>query len=160
VFSGKLPNAQKEFQLMKYRVYYLDEPSSQDIIVEAANPRAAAQQLFSERPRNERCCIRVQSGILKSSMQDFDAVQFMDESARASLPPEPPAQSSVRGDASSYAPRQEEIRRVVVTDIDMRFQSMVFFMVKWAFATIPAIIIICVIVMIAFALFTGLVSHK
>ena len=31
---------------------------------------------------------------------------------------------------------------VVVTDIRMEFESMVVFMVKWAFASIPAIIIV------------------
>lgn len=31
---------------------------------------------------------------------------------------------------------------VQITDIDMPFMSMVFFMVKWAFATIPAALII------------------
>ena len=50
--------------------------------------------------------------------------------------------------------------RAVITDINMRFDSMVTFMVKWAFAAIPAIIIICVIVMIVLALGVGLLSHK
>ena len=35
---------------------------------------------------------------------------------------------------------------VQITDIDMPFMSMVWFMVKWAFATIPAIIIIWVVI--------------
>jgi fatty acid desaturase len=35
---------------------------------------------------------------------------------------------------------------VQITDIDMPFISMVWFMVKWAFATIPAIIIIWMVV--------------
>ena len=34
---------------------------------------------------------------------------------------------------------------VQVTDIDMPFMSMVFFRVKWAFATIPAVLIIWII---------------
>ena len=34
---------------------------------------------------------------------------------------------------------------VQIIDIDMPFMSMVFFMVKWAFATIPAILIIWII---------------
>jgi len=37
---------------------------------------------------------------------------------------------------------------VKITDINMPFMSMVTFMVKWAFATIPAIIIITILVMI------------
>lgn len=36
-------------------------------------------------------------------------------------------------------------QEVVVTDIKMSFTSMVVFMVKWAFAAIPAVIIIAVI---------------
>lgn len=35
-----------------------------------------------------------------------------------------------------------EASKVVVTDIKMSFSSMVVFMVKWAIATIPAIIIL------------------
>ncbi len=38
-----------------------------------------------------------------------------------------------------------EFNRVVVTDIKMPFGSMVVFMVKWAIATIPAIILLTVI---------------
>ena len=36
----------------------------------------------------------------------------------------------------------KESNEVVVTDIKMSFASMVVFMVKWAIATIPAIIIL------------------
>jgi len=36
----------------------------------------------------------------------------------------------------------KNINEVVVTDIRMSFSSMVVFMVKWAVATIPAIIIL------------------
>ena len=36
-------------------------------------------------------------------------------------------------------------REVVVTDIRMPFISMVFFMVKWAIASIPALIILSII---------------
>lgn len=35
---------------------------------------------------------------------------------------------------------------VVITDIQMKFTSMVIFMVKWAFASIPALLIISLIV--------------
>ena len=35
-----------------------------------------------------------------------------------------------------------DINEIVVTDIKMPFSSMVVFMVKWAIATIPAIIIL------------------
>jgi hypothetical protein len=37
--------------------------------------------------------------------------------------------------------------RVVISDINMRFGSMVVFMVKWAFAAIPALIIIIFAIM-------------
>ena len=39
----------------------------------------------------------------------------------------------------------KNINEVVVTDIRMSFSSMVVFMVKWAVATIPAIIILTVV---------------
>lgn len=42
-----------------------------------------------------------------------------------------------------------EQKRVKVVDIDIPFSSMVTFMVKWAFAVIPAAVIICIIVIIA-----------
>ena len=41
-----------------------------------------------------------------------------------------------------------EGRRVVVTDIEMPFWSMVTFMVKWTIASIPAMIILLLIVAI------------
>ena len=37
-----------------------------------------------------------------------------------------------------------EINEIVVTDIRMSFSSMVVFMVKWAIATIPALMILTV----------------
>ena len=40
----------------------------------------------------------------------------------------------------------EDHSRVIVADIDMRFPTMVWFMVKWAFATIPALMLICLII--------------
>ena len=48
--------------------------------------------------------------------------------------------------------------RVVVTDIKIPFMSMVVLMVKWAVATIPALIILSVIGSILFGLFTGLIG--
>ncbi len=38
----------------------------------------------------------------------------------------------------------KESSEVIVTDIKMSFSSMVVFMVKWAIATIPAIVILTV----------------
>jgi hypothetical protein len=40
---------------------------------------------------------------------------------------------------------REEDRHVVVTDIQMPFMSMVFFMVKWVIASIPAFFILAII---------------
>jgi hypothetical protein len=48
--------------------------------------------------------------------------------------------------------------RVVIADINMRFGSMVLFMVKWAFAAIPAIIIIFGIVFITLSVLFGLLG--
>lgn len=42
----------------------------------------------------------------------------------------------------------ENAQHVVVTDIRMRFWSMVIFMVKWALASIPALVILGVILML------------
>lgn len=44
---------------------------------------------------------------------------------------------------------------VVVVDVRMPFESMVLFMVKWAFASIPAAIIIAVLVFVGAAIFTA-----
>lgn len=53
---------------------------------------------------------------------------------------------------------EDDVQRVAVTDIRMSFGSMVAFMVKWAFATVPALILIWVIGAIlywGFAALTG-----
>ena len=49
-----------------------------------------------------------------------------------------------------------ELKNVVVTDIKMPFGSMVVFMVKWAVATIPAIIILTVIGSITFGILSAI----
>lgn len=41
-----------------------------------------------------------------------------------------------------------EQQEIIITDIRMKFWSMVWFMVKWAFASIPALIILGAIIMI------------
>lgn len=63
---------------------------------------------------------------------------------------------------SSQLPRFEPVTpsnfnrsEVVVTDIDMPFMSMVIFMVKWVFASIPAFFIVGVIVSFIARLFIG-----
>lgn len=47
---------------------------------------------------------------------------------------------------------------VVIVDIKMSFWSMVVFMVKWAFAAIPALLIICVLGAALFVFVAGFVS--
>jgi hypothetical protein len=92
-------------------------------------------------------------------VKDFDATEFMDETTRASLPPLPPAPAA-EAPSLSRKPRPTEMR-VVVTDINMRFSSMIVFMIKWAFAAIPAIIIIFLIMSIIIGITgLGLLTHK
>jgi hypothetical protein len=49
-----------------------------------------------------------------------------------------------------------EVSKVEVTDINMPFLSMVWFMVKWAIASIPAIIILWMLFMMFGGVLTGL----
>lgn len=44
------------------------------------------------------------------------------------------------------------VTRVVVTDFDMPFGSMVMFMVKWALASIPAFLVLGLVAIVLFAL--------
>ncbi len=50
----------------------------------------------------------------------------------------------------------DEIKLVIITDIRMRFWSMVWFMVKWVIASIPAIIILATILIVVAAGFAAL----
>ena len=50
----------------------------------------------------------------------------------------------------------EDVSRVEITDIKMPFGSMVVFMVKWAIASIPAIIILWMLFMTFGGVLTGL----
>jgi hypothetical protein len=52
----------------------------------------------------------------------------------------------------------DEPSKVVVTDIKIPFMSMVVLMVKWAVATIPALIILIIIGSIVFGILTGLMG--
>jgi hypothetical protein len=52
----------------------------------------------------------------------------------------------------------ENQREVVVTDIKMPFLSMVVFMIKWAIASIPAIIILTLLFGLFSMLFGGMIS--
>ena len=49
-------------------------------------------------------------------------------------------------------------QRVVVTDINMNFGSMVAFMVKWVIASIPAMLILVLLAGVLTAVVTGLMS--
>lgn len=50
------------------------------------------------------------------------------------------------------------LTRVVVTDVNMTFQSMVVFMVKWAIAAVPALIILSLIVLTILAVFGSIIG--
>jgi hypothetical protein len=47
--------------------------------------------------------------------------------------------------------------RVTVVDFDMPFGSMIVFMLKWALASVPALIILIVIGVVSFAILSGLI---
>ncbi len=49
-----------------------------------------------------------------------------------------------------------EKQKVIVTDIQMPFWSMVIFMIKWTIASIPALIILSILVALFGALISGL----
>ena len=57
----------------------------------------------------------------------------------------PPAQATIAAPGAVVAP----VTRVVVTDVNMSFSSMVVFMVKWAIASVPALIILVLILALA-----------
>jgi predicted RNA-binding Zn-ribbon protein involved in translation (DUF1610 family) len=64
-------------------------------------------------------------------------------------PPPPPPPPAPRPKAPAPAPVVEpDIYPVTIVDINMKFGSMVRFMIKWALASIPA----CLVVMLIFAL--------
>jgi hypothetical protein len=52
----------------------------------------------------------------------------------------------------------EDYGKVVVTDIKIPFRSMVILMVKWAIATIPALIMLIVIGSVAFGIINALIG--
>jgi hypothetical protein len=55
------------------------------------------------------------------------------------------------------AARADAPARVVVVDFDMPFGSMVTLMVKWALASVPALVILAVLATVAMSVFSGLV---
>ena len=54
--------------------------------------------------------------------------------------------------------RSEMQREVSVVDIHMPFGSMVVFMIKWAIASIPALIILAILGFLASGVITGIVG--
>jgi len=50
------------------------------------------------------------------------------------------------------------IQEVHVSDIDMAFGSMVVFMIKWAIASIPAFLILAILLSIFGGLFVGIIE--
>lgn len=54
----------------------------------------------------------------------------------------------------------EEAKRVIVVDLQMPFFSIVVLMVKWALASIPAIVILAVIFSIVSSLMGGLLFPR
>ena len=54
-------------------------------------------------------------------------------------------ESTIKQEAFMDEIKSQEEQKVVVTDIHMPFWSMVLFMVKWVFASIPAMIIFFVV---------------
>jgi len=72
------------------------------------------------------------------------------ECARESVPP---VHDRFSASATSVAlDSKSDSKKVVVTDIQMPFESMVIFMIKWAFASIPAAIILGVVWMLLIGL--------
>jgi len=64
-----------------------------------------------------------------------------------------PGQESFPASPTSVALESKSgSKKVIVTDIQMPFESMVVFMVKWAFASIPAVIILGVVWMLLIGL--------
>lgn len=51
-------------------------------------------------------------------------------------------------------------QRVIVTDIHMPFMSMVGFMVKWAIASIPALIVLAFIGMLVVGVFSAMIHGQ
>jgi hypothetical protein len=86
--------------------------------------------------------------------QDRDYPDFsnaeLEEEAREHPPTEPARRADLAAELRSRVPRTREagaetITQVVVRDFDMPFWSMVGFMLKWAFASIPALIVLIMV---------------
>lgn len=62
-------------------------------------------------------------------------------------------QKSTSKPNTDQIPTKSEFREVIVKDIDMSFGNMVVFMVKWALASIPAMIILFIIGFVILTIF-------
>ena len=59
-------------------------------------------------------------------------------------------------DVSHLSAGRTIMNEVIIKDIQMPFWSMVVFMIKWAFAAIPAVIIVSFVLGILFAMLGGI----
>lgn len=75
--------------------------------------------------------------------------KVLDERKRAAAP------VSILPHVKKMADMNKGAQPVVVVDLNMSFSSMVVFMIKWAIASIPAMIVLFLIGMVLFALFAG-----
>lgn len=89
--------------------------------------------------------------------QKFIDQQNADPDEEQVAPPAKPTKKEARAPLDAVAGDRQP---VVVVDIQMKFWSMVVFMVKWAFAAIPAIIIIAVIITALSGFFAGIVMSS
>ena len=65
-------------------------------------------------------------------------------------------QTSIETNTTASTSSRVRTNEVQVTSIDMPFGNMVFFMVKWAIASIPALIILAIIVALFITILTSL----
>ncbi|WP_421722394.1 hypothetical protein [Alloalcanivorax xenomutans] len=66
------------------------------------------------------------------------------------------AEIRMEGQPSQGTESRPEVTRVVVTDINMSLDSMVIFMIKWVIASIPAAIILSILMFIILSAFGGM----
>ena len=109
----------------------------------------AANIYLRENPRQGAGFLLVETKDGKTKQFKFQGTEVFDLSTPSeNKPKNVSVASAVAGLAS----------KVIVTDIDIPFRSMVNFMVKWSLASIPAFIILFTIFGIIFAMFAGLIA--
>ncbi len=59
---------------------------------------------------------------------------------------------------TGYGPAPDAMQRVVVTDVSMTFGSMIVFMIKWALASVPAMLILSIIGFLVGMVFFALIA--